>query len=351
VSDRSTGTAVVFPYWPENPFLNIAYLALRADGWAVDEQRELGAFLEAVAACRPGDVVHLHWTSLLVQNAPDEREADRRLATVVGVLTEATRRGVRLIWTVHNRLPHDCPWPRHEIDLSRALVGLASAVHVMSPQTREVVADVYDIPLEKQAVIAHPSYEGLYDQAWTRTESRRSFSLAADEKTVLFFGHVKPYKGVSTLLSAIGTTGATLLLAGHASHADRVTTEGLVPEGARVHARYGYVPDDDAGRWFAAADVLVVPYAAILNSGSMHLASTFGLPVIVPGFAHLVEQFREEPWVRFSDPDGGEQALAAAIDDFVPSDEVRAAARRYALRYTPYAMSTDMLRLYDSLSA
>ncbi|GAA0958525.1 glycosyltransferase [Frigoribacterium faeni] len=350
MSDRSTGTAVVFPYWPENPFLNIAYLALRADGWTISEQRDLAGFLDAVAVAAPGDVVHLHWTSLLVQNAPDEREADRRLATVVRALTDATGRGVRLVWTVHNRLPHDCPWPRQEIELSRAIVGLSSAVHVMSAQTRDVVADVVDIPLEKQAIVPHPSYEGLYDQAWTRDEARGSFGLGPAEKTVLFFGHIKPYKGVSTLLGAIGTTGATLLLAGHVSHADRLTTEALVPSDATVHAHYGYVPDDDAGRWFAAADVLVVPYAAILNSGSIHLASTFGLPVIVPGFAHLVEQFRDEPWVVFSDPEGGEEGLAAAIDAFAPSDDLRAAARRYALRYTPYAMSTDMLALYDSLS-
>lgn len=352
MSDSRHPTVVVFPYWPENPYLNVSYLAIRADGWVVNEQRRLTPFLTKIGTLESGDVIHLHWTSLLIQTAPDEAEAERRMQLVLSTIREATERGVRFVWTVHNRLPHDCPWPRQETELSNGLVALAAKVHVMSPQTRGVVADVFDIPLDKEALVRHPSYEGLYDQAWSRDEARASLELdASSGTTVLFFGHIKPYKGISALISAVGRTGDTLLLAGHASHVDRLETEAMIPEDSKIVTSFGYVPDDQAGRWFAAADVLVVPYAAILNSGSIHLASTFGLPVVVPAFPHLVEQFADESWVRFYDAAGGVEALAACLAEFEPSPELRASARAYALGYTPYAMATDMLSLYDSISA
>ena len=77
------------------------------------------------------------------------------------------------------------------------------------------------------------------------------------------------------------------------------------------------MPDAEISRWYLAADVAVLPYRAVLNSGSIHLAATFRVPVIIPDEPHLREQFGREPWVAFFDPSDAEASIARLLSDRV----------------------------------
>lgn len=343
--------AVVFPFWEQNPYLNMAYLAIAADGFVVDRQRDYDELLESVDLRGAGDILHLHWTGVLLESAADEAEARARLDRFERTVTAAQERGVRLLWTVHNKLPHELAHPESERALVRFLADRADVVHVLSPATLDEVADVSPIDPAKVELIEHSSYDGFYDSGVDRADARRAVGVADGETAVLFFGQVRAYKGVDVLIEAFAEASRrrddlALLVAGRTREEDRVIVEPLLTTGLRTITHLDFVPDGAVADWLVGADVMVLPYASILNSGSMHLASTFGLPVLLPSFPHLVEQYGDQPWVHFFDAEGGAPALADAIVAFRASDSDRRAARDYARGYTPWDMANRFLDLY-----
>ena len=64
--------------------------------------------------------------------------------------------GARTLWTVHNIPPHDSRFEDVDIELRRAIAGVADRIHLMGPRTRELVAPWFEIPKEKTFVVPHP---------------------------------------------------------------------------------------------------------------------------------------------------------------------------------------------------
>ncbi|MDZ8201562.1 glycosyltransferase [Microbacterium sp. SSW1-59] len=345
-------TVLVFPAWRSNPYLNILSLAPRSQGFQFAGETDFYGFLRAARRLRRGDVAHIHWTSPIAQSALSERDADSRVRQFERALSGMRRRGVRIVWTVHNRLPHELTYRRQEQAIYRALADAADAVHVMTADTPSVIADVCVVPSEKVRVIPHPSYQGIYDTGITRTEARESFGLAPDEVAVLFLGQIRPYKGVTTLMRAADRAARddgrplALLLAGHTPPGSLAELEPDMPSSVRAVTFFDFVPDGDIARWFAAADVAVFPYRRILNSGSVHLAATFGVPAVLPDEPHLRDQYAGQSWVSFFDTASPEESLTGMLSDSSLLEGVDPAdVRAFLEAVSPWRVS----RLYGGL--
>ncbi len=335
----------VFPVYRDNPYVNLMLLAPRASGWDVVESARLERFERDLEPLGSGDVVHVHWTAPIVQRADGVDEAAERLDRFRAAVDTARGRGAKVVWTVHNTLPHDVRHDDLEITLNRYLASTADVVHVMNSNTSDVVAPYYDLSGRSVSHIPHPSYRGVYDGVGSRAEARARFGLGEDDLAVLFFGQVRPYKGVDVLIEALQQAERperfVLLLAGKTSAEDVATIDRLVPPGLRTVRHHGYVDDADVKSWFDAADVSVLPYRRILNSGSLHLAATFDVPTVLPDEPHLRGDFGHEPWVRWFEP-GNPAALAHVLSQPLPA---RGAAHDFSARLAPFAVS----RRYDAL--
>lgn len=335
----------VFPVYRDNPYVNLMLLAPRASGWDVVESARLERFERDLDHLGVGDVVHVHWTAPIVQRADGVDEASERLGRFRAAVDAARRRGAKVIWTVHNTLPHDVRHEELEITLNRYLSATADVVHVMNSDTSNVVAPHYDLSGRVVSHIPHPSYRGVYDGSGTRAEARARFGLGAEDLAVLFFGQIRPYKGVDVLIEALERAEQpdrfVLLLAGKTTQEDEATIDRLLPRGLRTVRHHGYVDDADVKQWFDAADVSVLPYRRILNSGSLHLAGTFDVPTVLPDEPHLRRDFGDEPWVRWFEP-GNATALAHVLSEPLPA---RGTARDFSARLAPFAVS----RRYDAL--
>jgi len=346
---------LVFPYYRGNPYQNLTYLASRADGNDVVQTRKLDEFLEAASDLRAGDVVHVHWTAEIVQNADGKHEGRASLDSFCTTVRAAKARGVRLLWTVHNRVPHETKWFELEKELSQFLADIADRIVVMSPATAEVVSDVFTLPTDTVVTIPHPSYQGVFtpvDQVGARTH----LGVPADLPTALFFGQMRSYKGIGTLLESASLASAGgaqfgLLLAGRATAAAKARIEAHLPPGVPIVRHYEFVPNEHVANWFAAADLAVFPYADILNSGSIHLAATLGVPVAIPDLPHLVEQFADEDWVHFYSAEDGPKALAKLLSDLPRIRQSPNSARQFARRTAPYTVSEQLADLIASLEA
>lgn len=348
---------LVFPSYRDNPFLNLLQLAPRADGFRVQPAHTYDDLVSQAGALTTGDVVHLHWTTPILQQAKTAGDASRRLAQMESLIRRLGTRGVRLVWTVHNRLPHELAFRDLEVRLMQLIADSADAIHIMAPHTPDALADIVHLSPQRIRVIAHPSYEGVYDSSLTRGEARDAFELAEQDRAVLFLGQIRPYKGVDALVSAAHAASESrgddlvLMLGGAVKEITRDEFAASIPSSLRAITHLDFVPDADIARWFRAADVAVFPYRAILNSGSVHLAATFHVPVLLPGDPRLREQFRDERWVRFFDAERPAESIAELLaDDDLFSGVEDADFERFLAPISPWDVSRDYAALLRELT-
>ena len=99
----------------------------------------------------------------------------------------------------------------------------------------------------------------------------------------------------------------------------------------------------------------VLPYRKVLNSGSMMLAATFGVPLVLPAEEALLADYGDEPWIRFFDTDRAAASIAEILaDDWYLKSEARQAALDFARGRSPVAMSrgyAELLREAQALVA
>lgn len=284
---------VVFvPYWgAANPYQDALAEHLSACGVEVEKVRTLknlfrcGIFLRGTP-----DIVHLHW--LLVFGWRQFR-AFRCLVFVLRLIVLRLR-GIPLVWTIHNLLPHESRHPKMDWLLTRIVAGLSSGLIVHGQSAQRQAVETWGLKDESRfTVIPHGNYTGNYPNEVTRTAARAKLGLDDSEVVLLFLGAVRPYKGVLELIEAFRTLAAdhtSLVIAGRPLNdefARKIETAAAGLDSVRFHP--GFVQDDDVQVYMNAADVVVLPYRHILSSGAALLAMSFAKPCIAPAIGCLAD--------------------------------------------------------------
>ncbi len=273
-----------FPFGLFNPYLEIMYSACDSLGWNAGPLRQFSE----INSLKAGDLFHLHWTKFVTVNATSAQEADRAVIELLGVLDRAIARGVRLGWSVHEALPHECPFPAAEIALRQGLADRAEFIHTLHTSTVDEVADLYELPTDKVINVPHPLYSGFYPDYVSREAARSQLGLG-DEVVFLSFGAIRPYKGIDRLVDAARILRQSdvppfrVIVAGPTYHS--VDMQDLLLAAAKeptVSVMPTAVPNEHVHVLFRAADLSILPYRAFHNSGVALLSISFGTPVLLP---------------------------------------------------------------------
>jgi D-inositol-3-phosphate glycosyltransferase len=130
-------------------------------------------------------------------------------------------------------------------------------------------------------------------------EAKGQLELGTTSKVILCFGQIAPYKGLEYLVRAFSDLvkkddAYQLIIAGKPKWNESYwrKIQGLITDAGiqdRVAARIEHVPDEQTEVYFKAADVLVLPYVEIFQSGITFLAYSFGLPVLAADVGGLKE--------------------------------------------------------------
>ncbi|QYC38807.1 GDP-mannose-dependent alpha-(1-6)-phosphatidylinositol monomannoside mannosyltransferase [Nonomuraea coxensis DSM 45129] len=254
----------------------------RPDGWFAAGRRMRAADLVVLAVLSPVQV-----------------------PAYLGILAGLGRRTPALA-LCHNVLPHERkPYDR---PLMKALLKRVDAVLAHSEEQAGLARALAPTPVRVAGLPPHLPSAGAAGDAEVRGR-------------LLFFGMVRPYKGLDLLLRAL-PDDVSLTVAGE-FWGGLDETEALIRElglGDRVELRPGYVPADDVPKLFAAADALVLPYRSATASQNVWLAHEHGVPVIATRVGALADHVTDGVDGLLVEP-GDAGALRAAIERFYVSGE------------------------------
>ncbi|MCO6441874.1 MAG: glycosyltransferase family 4 protein [Nitrococcus mobilis] len=278
------------------------------------------------------DIWHLHWPDgVLVSPMPVKVVV--KMQILAALLCWARLRGTRIVWTVHNlgSHAHEKRHPWLENWFWRMFIPRVDAYISLTETGRQLAMDKFPALARTPGfVIPHGHYRDLYPDIVTRAGARARLGLPVDARVAVFVGQIRPYKNVPRLIDVfaqMGDSNAVLIVAG------RVRTQKLhraitlrVAADPRVRACLAQVPEEEMQLYLRSADLVVLPYDEVLNSGTALLALSFDRPVLVPAKGALLElaQSVGSEWVRLFHgeltPALLEDALlaAAALDDRRP---------------------------------
>lgn len=220
------------------------------------------------AALRGGyDVLHVHWPELLVRHPSRPRRIARHLA-LRAVLARARLTGTPVVRTLHNPTPHE----RGTSAEARALTAVDDATTLyilLNPAThapRDVPAVHIPLAHYRDVFAHHPR-------------------AAAERGRVVTIGLLRPYKGVEALLDAVRALpdeDLRLTVAGHPTPDIRPTLEAAAAADPRIDLDLRFVPDETFVHHVTSAELVVLPYRHMTNSGILVAALSLGRPCLVP---------------------------------------------------------------------
>jgi beta-1,4-mannosyltransferase len=236
-------------------------------------------------------IMHLHWQHpFLITKS--------RFGTIVKSLIFLSQilfiksLGIKIFWTVHNLKNHDNRHEQLEIFFSSVLARYVHAIIVHCDAAKKNVERMYKISKNKIIVIPQESYKNAYKNYISKEGARDRLKFSAGDFIFLFLGLIRPYKGLVELVDSFKRMDgdAKLVIAGRPRDERLVDILKKKAEGnSNIRLIFQFIPEDEVQVYMNAADVVILPYRDVLNSGTAILGMSFGKPVIAPRIGCMPE--------------------------------------------------------------
>lgn len=258
-------------------------------------------------------------------------------------LITRTLKNTKILFMCHNVFPHE----RFPFDkkLTRMTLKHGDYFTVHAQSDAEDLMSI--LPQANMQVTVHPAYNFFKQKNMSKQDARKLLNISYDENVLLFFGLVREYKGLKHLIKAMGQIKEEdpsnhrklrLLIAGDFAGKREEYDESIKNMGIDkyVNITDGHIPINEVENFFAACDLVVLPYESATQSGVIQVAYSFDKPVLatrVGGLpdvvfdgetGYLVEPFR---------PD----LIASSIKDFFDNnreEDLSKGVQREKYRYS-----------------
>lgn len=307
-----------------NAWWAVAFRKLRRVARAAKHYRQWLRVINRVARMKP-DVVQL---------------GDVRFSGDYFPLWLMRRRVKRMADVCHNVRPYATSGKNvGSFDRSRLLhffykriYHLFDVVFVHFDRNRAEFRDTFQVRDEKIGVIVHGNEEIFAELASPTVDAaalRKRYGLPADARVVLFFGTLSRYKGTDILIAAFPeihrATGAHLVLAGFPFHGFDVEAHRELTRQHGIERAVTwvpeYIPTEEVAAWMKLASVAVYPYRDVYQSGALHVAQTFGIPIVATA-AGAMQDVVEHEVSGMLVPSENPPALAEAITRILQDSEL-----------------------------
>jgi glycosyltransferase involved in cell wall biosynthesis len=241
--------------------------------------------------------------------------------------------GKKIVFTAHNI-------DQKERDGKNTLINRMSLkflylivdhIFVHTEKMKLQLIDSFHVRGDKITVIPYGINNMVPDTKMSKNQARNELSLKVNEKVLLSFGAIAPYKGLEYLiLSLVDLTkkyiNIKLIIAGSIKNKNCVSYWEGIQKIIKEHKlekhiieNIQFIQDEMIEVYFKAADVLIIPYKNIFQSGVIFLSYNFGLPVIVTDVGSFKETIVEGKTGFICRPED-EKDLARTIEKYFDSD-------------------------------
>ena len=302
--------------WPKeknackNPYNKILYTSLSQDFNVVEYGKK-------TFAPQAGDILHIHWPDRFFRSA-NKLSIGLKLWGFTRLAKKIKRHKAKIVWTVHNIEPHKYHYQSTVAKGVKKIASLVDGLIFLSESNRLAFFDKYP-ELETQvatAVIPHIDYRGYYPQA----QPLDIDPSLSDRIKILYFGVIRSHKGLEGMCQAAQAIGSkdklAWLLAGDPGE------QGLSQELANLinklpiaYKNFNHVNDQELANIFSAADIVLLPYEKIFNSGTAILAVSMGKRLIAPAMGSLVDLQKSvgDHWIYLYQPPLTPEKLERAL--------------------------------------
>jgi glycosyltransferase involved in cell wall biosynthesis len=255
------------------------------------------------------DVIHIHWIVDIIKRISWSKNPIMFYLKCILMMVDCWMvrlSGVKVIWTIHNKLAHEQLDPKREIFIRKTMARAVSRIIIHSKEALRAINILYDMDLtSKTSIIFHGNYIGVYPEpSANQSNLRKAQSL--DEKDIIV-GHVgmlRPYKGIETLIQAFkkisNNRSIKLLIAGKPADEDyKLKLENLIDHHPNITCDFSFLSEQTLTDYLAISDVVCLPFSDTLTSGSTLLAMSSGKALVLPTTAKIFGCVPEEGVIYF----------------------------------------------------
>lgn len=316
--------------WPafknrkQNPYNHLLYSSLEAMGVDV-----LECSTKAIL-CERYRVFHIHWPEA-IWNCKNVLVAAVKASVLLVWFLVAKVNGAKIVWTVHNLQPHEGYHPRLSRLFSRAVTRLVDGFIQLSVVGQQQMQEMFPETRKKLSfIIPHGHYRDIFPAPLSKLDARSRLNLPSSVRVITFCGAIRRYKNIPGLINAFmemtsGTEGDRLLIAGKAEPIeilDEILRSSADHPSISVSSRL--LSEAEMREYVCAADLVVLPYSNILNSGAAILALSYCRPVLVPAMGAMLELQKAvgHDWVNTYEGDLDATKLSLALAAASGRDEM-----------------------------
>ena len=258
-------------------------------------------------------------------------------ALELAMITLARLYGLKTVITVHDVESFSKGSSKR---LAKRVFGGADLLIVHNRISLEALAAIIPSALSRAKVIPHGNYMDFVKPV-SREEAFKKIGLDAAGPVLLFWGQIKKVKGLDILISALPQVvkrfpGLKLVIAGKVWKDDfSVYGSAIEAHGLKdnVAAHIRYIPDEMAPYYFSAADIVVLPYRKIYQSGVLLMALSYGKAVVasdLPGMTEIIDDGVDGFTFRSEEPEDLARRVIEALSDKDALKRVASAGLRKA---------------------
>ncbi|WP_413171242.1 glycosyltransferase family 4 protein [Anabaena azotica] len=289
-------------YSKDNPYQTLLKRALEDEQVMVDfpkgYRRILPISRSILSQSIKINILHIHWINPYLKGENLFVFSVYSLKFLLDILI-ARMLGVKIIWTIHNRVSHESKFIKIELWVRQALSRIVHSMIIHNQSYLSEIASDLKISEKRFSIISYGNFKGIYDCKISKDVSRNYLQIDKFKRVFLHQGNLRPYKGTEQLITAWrqweeNAKDSILIIVGQPLNDDYAEklkkdidlTKSIIfiPE---------FIPDNLLGYYYSAADIAVLPFTQITSPSSLILAMSFSIPVIAPKIGAIQELLGE----------------------------------------------------------
>ena len=264
-------------------------------------------------------------------------------------------KNIKKMFICHNVFPHE------RFPLDRFLTKLVLRQgNCFVTQSKLDTENLLSIEKNAQYIEAvHPTYNVFKFENMSKKRAREILDISQEESVLLFFGFVREYKGLKYLLKAMKLLKQSekqfrLLVVGDFGD-DRQDYMDLIKQcniQDMIEIYDGYIPDREVEKYFAASDLVVLPYESATQSGIVQIAYGFEIPVVVTNVGGLPDVVQNN-YTGYVVPPKSPEALAEKIEEFFSErkgNEFIKNIKQEAYKFSWEKINENIEQLYNQIN-